>query len=154
VQDLTDKNDAAVMLGKIRKNIFVLRDYLINNIGAYKEYKPYIEQFNERINDVNIIENSINSSYTSYTVNKGDEIALCLRSKYSNAIHDINLLMYVVIHELAHVACPEQNHTELFKDIFRFLLGVSSNIGIYNVVAYDIDPHEYCGLTIYENILK
>ena len=40
------------------------------------------------------------------------------QSKILNEIHDMNTLIYVVIHEMAHVACPEYGHTKLFKEIF------------------------------------
>jgi hypothetical protein len=91
--------------------------------------------------------------YTSYTVNKGEKIYFCLRSKVLNEIHDMNTLLYVVIHEMAHVACPEYGHTPLFYSIFRFLLQVSIKIGIYKDVDYRFKPQEYCGMTINEYIL-
>ena len=66
----------------------------------------------------NVIKEGIdNPSYTSYTINKGQEMAVCLRSKNDKKIHDINEIMYVIIHEISHIACPELGHTKLFLKI-------------------------------------
>ena len=90
---------------------------------------------------------------TSYTINKGEKIVICLRSKLLSEIHDINTIMYVVIHELAHVACPEFGHTPLFKKIFIFLLKESYKINIYTPIDYRKKPQDYCGMTINEYLL-
>ena len=66
----------------------------------------------------------------------------------------MNTIMYVVIHELAHVACPEYGHTPLFKKIFIFLLKQSEKINIYKSIDYRINPQDYCGMTINEFLLK
>ena len=62
----------------------------------------------------------------------------------------MNTLMYVVIHELAHVGCPEYGHTPLFRKIFKFLLKQSVKIGIYTPVNYILNPQNYCGMVINE----
>lgn len=154
VQNLEDKEEATYMLSIIYKRILMLRDHFLNNMDNYQEYKQYLKQFCERINNLVLQENAPDGRYTSYTVNKGDEIALCLRSRKTGKLHDLNLIMYVVLHELAHVACPEIDHTELFKKIFIFFLKIAISLKIYKKVNYQLDPHEYCGLTINENLLK
>lgn len=154
VQDLDGEDDAARMLSVIYKRIFLLREYLLRNIDKYPQFKPYISQFCDRISKVVLKENSPNGKFTSYTVNKGDVIAICLRSRITRELHDINLIMYVVLHELSHVACPEIDHTDLFKKIFVFYLQIASMLDIYNHVDYQINPKEYCGITIRENLLK
>lgn len=150
-----DKNEAAYMLSVIESRILLLKDYLVANIDKYPEFRPYIEQLASRIDKHLVLqENSPNGKYTSYTVNKGEEISLCLRSKNTQNLHDINIIMYVVLHELAHVACPEIDHTELFKRIFIFFIKIATEIKIYKPASYDIYPEEYCGLTITENLLR
>lgn len=154
VQNLDDKDEATYILSVVYNRIQLLKKYLQDNINKYPEYKEYINQFCNRIKKLTLQENSPSGNYTSYTVNKGDEIALCLRSKNTGELHDINLVMYVVLHELAHVACPEIDHTPLFKKIFVFFLKISIYLKIYKKVDYQINPHEYCGLIIRENLLK
>lgn len=154
VQNFKNMDKAMDTLNIVHARIFILRDYLERNINQFPEYKPYIKMFCKKINKLVLQENPPGGKYTSYTINKGDEILLCIRSKESGQLHDINLIMYVVLHELAHVACPEEQHTKLFQKIFTFFLIVSINIGIYQYVNYKMDPHQYCGLTINENLLR
>lgn len=153
VQNLPDNDEAAYILSVIYQRILMLKNFLQSNINSYPDYKIYIEQFCNRINRTTLTENAPNGKYTSYTLNKGDQIALCLRSKYNGKFHDLNLIMYVVIHELAHVACPEIDHTPLFEKIFIFLLQKSIEINIYVQKNYAINPREYCGIIINENLL-
>jgi hypothetical protein len=154
VQNLEDKEEATYILSVIRQRIFILRDFFQKHMNNYPEYKIYLKQFCDRIHNLVLQENAPSGRYTSYTVNKGEEIALCLRSKKNEKLHDLNLIMYVVLHELAHVACPEVDHTELFKKIFVFLLKIAVTLKIYKKVDYQFYPREYCGLTINENLLK
>jgi predicted metal-dependent hydrolase len=86
-------------------------------------------------------------------VNKGEEIIFCLRSKNNDKLHDLNLLMYVALHEFAHVACPEIGHTPLFKKIFKFFIEVSIILKIYEYTDYSNNIKEYCGIYINESII-
>lgn len=154
VQNLPDKNEAAFMLSVVQSRIFILSNYLRENIESYPNYKPYIIQLCNKVDNIVLTENAPGGRYTSYTIDKGVQIALCLRSKDTKELHDINLVMYVVLHELAHVACPEIDHTELFKQIFIFFLKTAIFLKIYKKINYQLNPHEYCGLVINENLLK
>ena len=100
-----------------------------------------------------IYENDPNSNLTSFSVNKGEEMAFCLKSKKNGNFHEINLLMYVAIHEMAHVACPEVGHGDLFKKIFQFLVLRAMEIGIYNKEDYGQHPVEYCGMMLSSSIV-
>jgi hypothetical protein len=155
VRDLPDKQKAANMLARIKKNIFSLQMYLNENKDTkYQEYKPYIEQLTTRIKDVVINESTEDSVYTSYSVNKGEQIVFCLRSRDGNTqLHDLNLVMYVALHEIAHVACPEYGHGALFKKIFAFFTTVAIEQGIYHRIPFDKEPTDYCGLTISDSII-
>lgn len=153
VRDVEDKTVAANVLAKIRSNMFKLNDYLYQNKDKYPEYAEYIEQLNRNIQDVVINESDADSSYTSYSVNKGEQIVYCIRSKYDGTLHGLNLLMYVVIHEMAHVANPEYGHGDLFKKIFAFFAQKGIDIGIYKKIDFNERPTEYCGMIISESII-
>jgi len=66
----------------------------------------------------------------SYTVNKSD-MYLCLRDEAGEYFNK-NMLIYVGIHELAHVVCKSIGHTEEFHAIFDELLNEAIKKGIYN----------------------
>lgn len=153
VRNVEDKNKAANTLATIKNNIKKLVLHLKNNISQHENEKEYINNLVKRTKEINIMETPADEKNTSYTINKGEKIVICLRSKFLNELHDINTVMYVVIHELAHVACPEFGHTPLFKKIFIFLLKESYKVNIYTPVDYRKKPQDYCGMTINEYLL-
>ena len=153
VRDLNDKQYASNMLAKIKQNIIIITNYLVTNKDKYPDYIEYINQLNTRIKNVEVLESTEDSVYTSYSVNKGEQIVFCLRSRnIRNKLHEFNLLMYVVIHEMSHVACPEYGHTPLFKKIFAFLIQESINIGMYKRMDFANEPEEYCGMMITDSV--
>lgn len=155
VRERPDKQQACNMLATIKKNMFILSKYLEENIKEFEEYRPYIIQLNEKIYDSTIMESGENNVYTSYSVNKGEQIIFCLRSRaqQTHQLHDINMVMYVVLHEMSHVACPEYGHTQLFKKIFGFLAKQAIEIGLYTKINFEKFPAEYCGLMITDSII-
>jgi hypothetical protein len=154
VRDLPDKQQAADLLANVKANMMKLTNYVYANKDTkYVEYKSYIEQLYTGMQKVVIHESDEDNDYTSYSINKGEQIVFCIRSKYTGQLHDINLIMYVAIHEMAHVACPEYGHTPLFKKIFAFLITVAIQLGIYKKVDFHNHPVEYCGLIITESIV-
>lgn len=76
----------------------------------------------------------------SYTINK-HKVYLCLKDENGNYYNN-NMLIYVLIHEYAHVLCDEKNHTEKFWNIFEDLLLLATELGIYNPSIPII--HNYC----------
>lgn len=154
VRNLDDKQQAADMLARLKIRMMKLVEHLnMHKNDKYIKYKPYIEQLSNRIQNVVINENGEDNNYTSYSVNKGEQIVFCLRSKNGNRLHNLNLLMYVTLHEIAHVACPEVGHTELFKDIFAFFTQVAINLNLYDKINFDNIPTEYCGMMITDSII-
>ena len=62
-------------------------------------------------------------------------------------------MMYVGIHEMAHIACPEIGHGDLFKKIFKKLTEEAIKIGIYKKIDYSSQPTEYCGMILSSSIV-
>lgn len=153
VRNRTDREQAANTLAKIKINMKKLISHLQQSQNKFPSNMRYIHDLVARTKTINIMESGTDEKYTSYTINKGERIVFCLRSKILGEIHDMNTLMYVVIHEMAHIGCPEYGHTPLFKQIFRFLLTQGAEIGIYKPVDYRIKPQNYCGMTINEYLL-
>lgn len=161
VRNNKDKRQASNMLASLKRDIFTLSKHMSarKDTKEYVEFKPYIEQLERNLVNVEIRESSSNTVHTSYTVNKGEQVVFCLRSKEisqylkTSNIHDKNVIMYVALHEIAHVACPEYQHTPLFMKIFKFFTEVAIDIGLYDKIEFDITPHEYCGIMISESIV-
>lgn len=173
VRNLPDKQIAVNLLSKIKQNIFILVNYLYTNnnndpeskenikklacdisynSSVCKKYKEYISILYHKIQKTEISEGIGSEKYTSYSVNKGEQLVICLRSLKTNELHDINIIMYVVIHELSHIACPEYGHTELFKEIFAYLLRNAIAINLYKRIDFYKYPEDYCGLMLTDSI--
>ena len=158
VRDLYDKYIAANLLAQIKKNISFFIDVLYENRNEkYKEYKEYIERLKNNIIITNIFENANNNSDTSFSINKGEDLVICLRSRENhkyNQFEDMNIVMYVILHELSHIACPEYGHGDLFKKIFAFFTQTAIDLKLYSYVDYSKNPVVYCGLPITDSILR
>jgi hypothetical protein len=153
VRNIHDKKKAAYILSKIKANLMKLRQYVYDHQNEYPEMKLYINRLYQRLINAIFSESSPYSKYTSYTVDKGEEIVLCLRSKTTNNFHNMNVLMYVALHEISHIASPEKDHVEPFPTIFKFHLEIAIKIGIWRYENYSSNPCEYCGTTIREHLL-
>ena len=92
---------------------------------------------------------------TSYTVNKGRAMYVCLRSRTSPlSLVDYNTLMFVLLHEISHIANYNGwGHQTLYWTRFKFILHEAVLYGIYTSVDYERHPIVYCGLTINYNPL-
>ena len=155
VNDEIDQQGSANLLAEIIVRIYKLRNYLKNNKDKYPNQIDCIDLLEKNLNEdrTQIYENSTSSDYTSYSVNKGEEVVFCLRSKKTNKLHGINLMMYVAIHEMAHIGCFEIGHTKLFKEIFAFYLKIAIELDIYKYDNYDENPVEYCGMILSSTII-
>jgi Zn-dependent peptidase ImmA (M78 family) len=67
----------------------------------------------------------------SYTINK-KIIHLCTKDPRNGKTYDKNTLMFVVLHELAHVLCPDVGHTDTFSRINNALLQHAVKYGFYD----------------------
>lgn len=78
------------------------------------------------LNDIKLMKGS-----SSYTINKY-KIYICLRDRKTNVIYTDNMLVYVILHELAHTLCDEIGHTKKFIYIFKNLLHRAIRYNLYD----------------------
>lgn len=111
-----------------------------------------IKRLYHGFNRVEIEESPDEKDTTSYTINKGDLMALCLRKQQDGRpFHDENTLLFVIIHEMSHIASISEGHNQEFIDNFRFLLHEATLLGYYTPVNYRNSPITYCGLKVTNN---
>lgn len=151
VKNFDNKQQIADILASIKLKIKILIKWLQEENN--EEFKSYVNRLINKINNIEFEENLSNDNSTSYSVNKGEELVFCLKSKKTGQIHDINLIMYVVLHEIAHIMCPEYGHGPLFIKIFKYITEESIKLGIYKKIDFDNNPQEYCGMTINSSIV-
>lgn len=136
-------------LVNIRKSLSKLVRYLLKKYPNHK----LINRMDHRFKDTVLREANPNgdSSQTSYTINKGDTMVVCLRTN-DNKVVNFNTLMYVAIHELAHIYSSSYHHNDEFWSNMKFLIDEAIDLGVYKPVNYYKNPVRYCGMTIASNI--
>jgi len=151
VRNLPDKQQAADLIANTKNKILQLSKYLEDKFSKDERTERIIINFKPD----RIMESMPDSKYTSYSVNKGEKVVLCLRSRNSDEkLVDDNLLMFVALHELAHICTKSVGHTDEFWDNFKWLLERSIEINIYQKHDFKKKPEEYCGTTITDSPLK
>lgn len=151
VQSLPDKEGAADLLAGIRKHLMTLVAHLEK---MYPEDERTI-QIKNKFSPDRISEGVENSKYTSYSINKGEKIVFCLRHKDSTKkLMDLNTMIFVALHELAHVASKDVGHTDTFWANFRWLLEEAIQIGVYKEQDFKSKPQPYCGIVITDSPLN
>lgn len=154
VQNLPDRQQAAERMATVRANLLKLRDEYKKSDGSMAD--PPIRRFVERFNPDALVENDMGSDSTSYSENKGDVIVICLRDKTRPPAFPLveeNTLMFVVLHEMAHLMTESIGHTPEFWSNFRKILQDAINLGLYRNVNYAKSPVPYCGMMITDSPL-
>jgi predicted metal-dependent hydrolase len=152
VKNDKNKQVSADTLAILNQRIKSLLDFIKGETGDFKDsVKGLIREYTRKggFSSTNILSQNLSDLDTSYTINKGEKIVMCLNSKdKDNKTHDINLLMFVAIHELAHIGSVDIGHTTEFKRFFVYLLDKASQGKFYKHVDYSKTPKEYCGILI------
>ena len=128
-------------------------EYLVENVGQRYPDRENVQKLVKNFNPTTIKETLPTSEFTAYSENKGEKIAFCLNKKKTdnNNLIDSNTLMFVAIHEIAHIRTTSVGHTEEFWNNFKFLLENAVELKIYTPVDYKKEPEGYCGMDITDN---
>jgi hypothetical protein len=102
-----------------------------------KDYTGTLSMINDRdvLNEIGLYKGG-----KSFCINK-QKIYLCLTDE-QDEYYDKQILIFVLLHEIAHVLTRSIGHTEEFHEIFEALLKEATEQGIYDPsVAI---PGDYC----------
>ena len=72
-------------------------------------------------------------------------VSVCLRNATSGQLEDYNASMFVLLHELAHIATSDYGHSPEFWSNMRFLLELAESYGMYTYEDYSATTTTYCG---------
>lgn len=142
--DTNDKKEAADYLATISEKVDNLVDYMVNynlpnNIIATR--------LKTRWGTCKFRETASHETTAAYTVNKGDEMRLCVRNE-GNKLENMNTSMFVVLHELGHLMSVSYGHNEEFRDNFSYIVHLASGLGFYKPEDFENSPVSYCGTEI------
>jgi len=147
VQKGGDASVAADALGKINSDI----DALIKHMQQKYPGDVRVQRIAQRFDPAAVSEGSSHSGYTSYSVNK-QRVVLCLRQT-DDTFAAPNVVMYVALHELAHLSTDTIGHGADFWTNFKFILKEAIEIGIYQKQDFASDPQQYCGIVVDSSVV-
>ena len=154
VKSLENKQEVSNLLANLNKRLMTLVNHIYNltddnivkledRLRLYKNYNPD-----------NISEGTNKNNYTSYSINKGEKIIFCIRSKKNPLeLVKLNVLMYVAVHELAHLMTKEIGHPPIFWTNFKKLLKEAIKLKLYRKVSFKENPVDYCGIKIKSSVI-
>lgn len=148
VRDLPDKQEAANLLAKVRIKLNNLKIHLE---GKYPD-KPQVKQLiqNFRNDPKRFLESTPDAEFTSYSVNKGESVHLCLRQREGadESLVKEEVMVFVAIHEMSHILTESLGHGPDFWNNFAWLLKEAELINIYKHQDFKAHPVKYCGMSI------
>ena len=148
VRDMPDKQQAADLMARVRQKLSKLYSYLLQKFPG----KPQVQQLTQNFepNPNRFWEATPDAEHTSYSVNKGEKVHLCLRQREgpNESLVDDNIMVFVGLHEMAHVITPTLGHGPDFWNNFGWLLKQAEALGIYSYQDFKSHPVAYCGLHI------
>jgi hypothetical protein len=150
VQDYPNPDEAANLLAKINTNIKSIIKCLISK---YKN-DPRVERLKTRTSSLRIEEALHEADSSTYTINKGELMVVCLRKKNKQKdFYQMDLLLFVLIHELAHIMTISEGHTAEFMKNFKFILKEAVGCGLYTPIDYSVANNkiDYCGVMVTHN---
>jgi hypothetical protein len=122
--------------------------FTIRSRQHYNEDHPVLNEISRRFSILNPKYGKIplRTGSKSYTEDKS-AITLCIVNPDTKKFYDINILMYVALHELSHCitrADGKESHGDEFKGNFSNLLREAADKGIYDPTKPV--PGTYCGV--------
>ena len=128
-----NNNDTILIIFSIILIIGIIGFFIYTQIlEHYARNEPKVLEIKEKLRQIDPRVESLEffAGNKSYTINK-QKVYLCLKDENGDYYND-NMLIYVALHELAHVLCDEIGHTPKFKNIFEELLVKAERQGVYD----------------------
>jgi len=148
VRDMADKQAAADLLAKVRIRLEKLCSILEQKFADKPQVRRMTQNF--RADPDRFLEATPDAKHTSYSVNKGEAIHLCLRQRQGadESLVNENVMTFVGIHELAHTITQSIGHEPEFWNNFGWLLKEAEAAGLYQYQDFRAHPVAYCGVSI------
>lgn len=148
VRDMRDKQQAADLLAKVRARMRKLYDHLETTFPDKPQVKRLLQRF--EASPDRLLEATPDAEHTSYSVNKGEKVHLCLRQRQGadESLVNENIMVFVSLHEMAHMITDSIGHEPEFWNNFGWLLREAEKTGVYQYQDFKAHPVRYCGTNI------
>lgn len=148
VRDMSDKQQAADLLAKVRARMKKIYIHLESTFPDKPQVKRLLQRFQAQPD--RILEATPDAEHTSYSVNKGEKVHLCLRQRQGGdeSLVNENVMVFVALHEMAHMITDSIGHEPEFWNNFGWLLKEAEKIGAYQYQDFKAHPVRYCGTNI------
>ena len=119
--------------------VFVILLFICISVYALKP-RSYYSSNHPKLEMVRSNFAKLNPEYAKIPLQEGDSaytenkamITLCLVDPDTKTYYDMNTIMYVALHELAHMISKGHGHGDEFKTNFASLLRKAAEVGIYD----------------------
>ncbi len=149
VRDRQNIDKAADLLAETVDKMQSLVDHLNEKYPEQENVQRLVKNFDaDKIKEI-----LPNSSHTAYTENKKN-MSFCLnvkKNRLDGKLIDPHTLLFVAIHEMAHVCTKSIGHKTEFWENFKFLLTEAKIAGIHEPKNYKEEPKQYCSTFITDN---
>jgi hypothetical protein len=148
VRDLPDKQQAADLMGKVRIRLIKIIEHFQQKFPDKPQVRRLMRNF--KPDPSRLIEATPEAEHTSYSVNKGEAMHLCLRQRKpgDESLVDENVMTFVTLHELGHCMTESIGHGPDFWNNFAWILREAEATGLYQHRDFTAHPTPYCGVTI------
>jgi hypothetical protein len=148
VRDMPDKQRAADLLADLRIRMNKLKIHCETTFPDKPQVKRLSKNYHDDPN--RILESAPDAEFTSYSVNKGESVHFCLRQREggNEALVNADVMMFVALHEMAHMITESVGHDDQFWNNFAWLLKEAEKIGVYTYQDFKAHPVAYCGIKI------
>jgi WLM domain len=148
VRDMADRQAAADLMARVRLKMKKLKIHLEATFPDKPQVKQLKRNFDAEAHRLG--EATPEDEFTSFSVNKGEEVHFCLRQREggNESLVDENIVTFVAIHEMGHIITASVGHGPDFWNNFAWLLQQAERIGIYTPQNFSAHPVSYCGMKI------
>ncbi len=163
-EDLDDHEQAAAIMSELNQRWMRLMKFVKRKYGAaieggaetvwgkkcpgrMRRARNFLMRFNPDV--IYETDPSNPNGDTSFVISKGKVISLCIRKGNDpSKFEDINTLVFVTIHEIAHIVADTMQHEPEFWTTFKWLLEEANEAGLIELIDYRKYPRSYCHVPI------
>jgi len=140
VLDTVNCAAAADMMATLEKKVRDLLDKSEGVVPGDKRFANIRARWSGRLVEIDGTDN------IAYSMDKRD-VSICVRRK-DGGVENYNDLMFVLLHELSHIANDTYGHDDTFWKTFKFVLEVADATGVYTFQDYGRKSVSVCGKEI------